>query len=103
MQKRFNTDKNNENTFKLFHKVRYHCHYTGGFRGAAHNICNLRYKTPNKIPVIFHNGSTNDYHFIIKQHLKISLNAQVKIQKSILLFQYQLKKKLITVKQLNTN
>ena len=25
-------------------KVRYHCHYTGKYRGAAHNICNLRYK-----------------------------------------------------------
>ena len=70
MQKSFNTDKNNENAFKLYHKVRYHCHYTGGFRGAAHNICNLRYKTPNKIPVIFHNGSTYDYHFIIKQLAK---------------------------------
>ena len=25
-------------------KVRDHCHYTGKYRGAAHNICNLRYK-----------------------------------------------------------
>ena len=33
-------------TFKLYHKVRNHCHYTGKFRGAAHSICNLRYKTP---------------------------------------------------------
>ena len=24
-------------------KVRDHCHYTGKYRGAAHNICNLRY------------------------------------------------------------
>ena len=23
-------------------KVRDHCHYTGKYRGAAHNICNLR-------------------------------------------------------------
>ena len=29
---------------KKYHKVRDHCHYTGKFRGAAHNICNLRYK-----------------------------------------------------------
>ena len=35
-------------------------------RGVAHSICNLRYKVPNKIPVVFHNGSTYDYH-IIKQ------------------------------------
>ena len=36
-------------------------------RGAAHNTCNLRYKIPKNIPVIFHNGSTYDYHFIIKE------------------------------------
>ena len=30
-------------------------------------ISNLRYKIPKEIPVIFHNGSTFDYHFIIKQ------------------------------------
>ena len=34
---------------------------------AAHNTCNLRYKIPKNIPVIFHNGSTYDYHFIIKE------------------------------------
>ena len=48
-------------------KVRDHCHYTGKYRGAAHNICNLRYKIPKEIPVVFHNGPTYDYHFIIKQ------------------------------------
>ena len=34
---------------------------------AAHNICNLKYKTPKKIPVVFHNGSIYYYHFIIKE------------------------------------
>ena len=48
-------------------KVRDHCHYTGKFRGATHSQCNLRYKVPKEIPVVFHNGSTYDYHFIIKQ------------------------------------
>ena len=48
-------------------KVRDHCHYTGRYRGAAHSICNLRYKIPKEIPVVFHNGSKYDYHFIIKQ------------------------------------
>ena len=38
--------------------------------GAAHNICNLRYKVPKEIPVVFHNGSTYDYHFIIKELVK---------------------------------
>ena len=48
-------------------KVRDHCHFTGTYRGVAHNTCNLRYKIPKNIPVIFHNGSTYDYHFIIKE------------------------------------
>ena len=51
---------------KYNHK-RKNCHYTRKFSGAAHNICNLRYKVPKQIPVVFHNGSTSDYHFIIKQ------------------------------------
>ena len=48
-------------------KVRDHCHFTGKYRGAAHNTCNLRYKLAKNIPVIFHNGSTYDSHFIIKE------------------------------------
>ena len=55
---------------KKHHKVRDHCHYTGKYRGAAHNICNLRYKIPKEIPIVFHNGSTYDYHFIIKELVK---------------------------------
>ena len=51
-------------------KVRDHCRYTGKYRGAAHNISNLRYKIPKEIPVVFHNGSTYDYHFIIKELIK---------------------------------
>ena len=52
------------------YKVRDHCHYTGKYRSAAHNICNLRYKVPKEIPIVFHNGSTYDYHFIIKELVK---------------------------------
>ena len=48
-------------------KVRDHCHYTRKFRGAPHSECNLRYKVPKEISVVFHNGSTYDDHFIIKQ------------------------------------
>ena len=66
VKKGFSTDKNDKNVFKLYDKVRGHCHYTEKFRGAAHSICNLKYKAPKEIPVIFHNGSTYDYHFIIK-------------------------------------
>ena len=60
---------NNDNDKKQ-QKVRDHCHYTGKYRGAAHNICNLRYKIPKEIPVVFHNASTYDYHFIIKELAK---------------------------------
>ena len=66
-KKELSTDKNDKNTFKLYHKIRDHCHYTGKFRGPVHNICNLRYKIPKEISAVFHNGSTYDYHFIIKQ------------------------------------
>ena len=55
---------------KKIYKVRDHCHYTRKYRGAAHNICNLRYKIPKEIPVVFHSGSTYDYHFIIKELVK---------------------------------
>ena len=48
-------------------KVRDHCHYTGKYRGAAHSICILHYTTPKMIPIVFHNGSTYDYHFIIRE------------------------------------
>ena len=58
------------NNDKKQQKVKDHCHYTGKYRGAAHNICNLRYKVPKEIPVVFHNGSTYDYHFIIKEIVK---------------------------------
>ena len=61
-----------DNNDKKNYKVRDHCHYTGKYRGAAHNICNLRYKIPKEIPVVFHNGSTDDYHFIIKELVKES-------------------------------
>ena len=55
---------------KKHHTVRDHCHYTGEYRGAAHNICNLRYKIPKEIPIVFNYGSTYDYHFIIKELVK---------------------------------
>ena len=49
--------KNLTRVIKKHHKVRHHCHYTGKHRGAAHNICNLRYKVPKEIPVVFQIGS----------------------------------------------
>ena len=54
----FNDDKN--------YKVRDHCHFTGRYRGAAHNKCNLKYRKPNFTPVVFHNLSGYDSHLFIK-------------------------------------
>ena len=65
-KKEFCIDENEKSEFELYRKVRDHCHYTGKFRGVAHNICNLRYKVPKEIPAVFHKGSTYDYHLIIK-------------------------------------
>ena len=48
-------------------KVRDHCHYTGLYRGAAHNNCNLKYLIPDYIPSVFHNLSGYDAHFFIKE------------------------------------
>ena len=67
MLKEFCYDKNEKKKFKLYQKVRDHSHYRGKFRGAAHGICNLRYKVPHKIHVKIHNGSKYDYHFIIRE------------------------------------
>ena len=47
-------------------RVRDHCHLSGKFRGAAHEICNLKYKVPKFFPVIFHNLSGYDCHLFIK-------------------------------------
>ena len=48
-------------------KVRDHCHFTGQYRGAAHNKCNLMCKKPKVLPVIFHNLQGYDAHLFIKQ------------------------------------
>ena len=65
-KKGFSTDDDN----KKYCKVRDHCHYTGKYRRAAHDICNLRYKTPKEIPLVFHNSSIYNYHFIINELAK---------------------------------
>jgi len=47
-------------------KVRDHCHYSGKFRRAAHDKCNLLFRKPKHVPVIFHNLSGYDSHLFVK-------------------------------------
>ena len=48
-------------------RVRDHCHFTGRYRGPAHNICNLKYRKPESVSVFFHNLSGYDSHLFIKK------------------------------------
>ena len=58
-------------------KVRDHCHYTGLYRGAAHSSCNLQYKIPNYIPVVFHNLTGYDTHLFIRELAKYTTGMGV--------------------------
>ena len=48
-------------------RVRDHCHFTGRYRGPAHNRLNLKYRKPKNISVFFHNLSGYDSHLFIKK------------------------------------
>jgi len=43
-------------------RVRDHCHFTGKYRGAAHQKCNALFEKPKFVPVFFHNLSGYDAH-----------------------------------------
>ena len=45
-------------------RVRDHCHLTGKFRGASHEICDLKYKVPKFFPVVFLNLPGYDSHLL---------------------------------------
>ena len=53
-------------------KVRDHCHFTGKYRRAAHNKCNLECRKPLILPVVFHNLQGYDAHLFIKKLAKVS-------------------------------
>ena len=56
-----------EKLLNLDDRVRDHCHFTGRYRGAACNRCNLKYRKPNNISVFFHNLAGYDSHLFIKK------------------------------------
>ena len=59
-------------------RVRDHCHFTGRYRGPAHNNCNLKYRKPNNISVFFHNLSGYDSHLFIKKLATPNKNENIK-------------------------
>ena len=56
-----NEDKLNKRKIKDF------CYYSGDYREFAHIKCSSMYQEELEIPIVFHNGSGYDYHFIIKE------------------------------------
>ena len=61
-------------------KVRDHRHFTGHYRGAAHEKCNLDYSFKFfKVPVFFHNLKNYDAHLIIEKanELNQELNPNI--------------------------
>ena len=105
-EKEFCTDEEKEKELKKMQKVRDHCHYTGKYRGAAHSNCNLKYRTTKKIPVVFHNGSTYDYHFIIKhlgREFKYYLRCLGENTEKCITFSVPIKNIMATIKTLKRN
>lgn len=47
--------------------VRDHSHITGKYRGAAHQKCNLAFQENRVVPVVFHNLSHYDAHFLMQK------------------------------------
>ena len=58
-------------------KVRYHCHISGKYRGAAHWSFNINLKVSKKIIVIFHNLNGYDSHLVFKELSKFNCNVNV--------------------------
>lgn len=43
-----------------------HNHLSGDYKDPADSICNLHFKVPNFIPIVFHNLTGYDNHFLLK-------------------------------------
>ena len=74
---------------KFSKKVRDHDHYTGQFRGAAHNSCNLNFKAKQAIPVFIHNLKGYDCHLIMQAaaNEQFNLKALPKQSEEFVMFQ----------------
>ena len=65
-------------------KVRDHCHFTGKYRGSAHEKCYLDYCFRSfKLPVFFHNLKNYDAHLIIEKanelNQELNQNKQINV------------------------
>ena len=61
-------------------KVRDHCHFTGRYRGCAHQDCNLAFSMRYyKIPVFLHNLKNYDAHLIIERANQLSENSKIDV------------------------
>jgi hypothetical protein len=61
-------------------KVRDHCHFTGKYRGCAHDDCNLQFSMRYyKIPVFLHNLKNYDSHLIIERANELSERAKIDV------------------------
>ena len=60
------TDESHQ-SYEKKQPVRDHCHYTGKYRGPAHNECNRQFRKPKFTPIFFHNLSGYDSHLFIKK------------------------------------
>ena len=61
-------------------RVRDHCHFTGKYRGSAHDDCNLRFSLRYyPIPVFLHNLKNYDAHLIIERAHKLAENADINV------------------------
>ena len=77
-----------------------YCHFTGKYRGAAHNKCNLQCRKPLILQIIFHNLQGYDSHVFIEQLAKVdgefncipsTEEKYISFSKKIKVDEYQLK------------
>ena len=93
----YNEDKN-------YYKAKNYCKFTGKYQGSFHEICRSKCRSLKEIPILFHNGSTYDYHFIINE-LAISFKEYDnfwclgKNSEKYITFRFLLKKTLKTTNQ----
>ena len=91
--KAFNDPKNK--------RVRDHCHYTGLYRGASHNNCNMKYHIPDYTSIVFHNLNYDAHLFIKKlrrRFIKNDFGVVAENKEKYISFDFEINVKLAGVK-----